>query len=86
MNLPAPRLFEYLATELLSDGLEIVYSKVHEGVRSGVTRVLGQEQPGTFVPGEGDKGRETWLEPVLPLLCVAEPSIPRDGRGCFNDP
>jgi hypothetical protein len=86
VNLPAPRLREYLAPELLSDGIKIAYSKAHEGVRFGVTRVLGQEQPGASVPRDRDEGGKAWLKPVFPLLRIAQTSIPRGRRRCINDP
>jgi hypothetical protein len=40
VNLPPPRLIEYLATNLLSDSLEVVDSKIDERVRPGVAGVL----------------------------------------------
>lgn len=70
--------------ELRCDGLDVADTQIDEGVRPGVTSVLGEKQPHSAT-GDGNEGREARLEAVFPLPDEAQSFVPNDGLGSVAD-
>jgi hypothetical protein len=70
--------------ELRCDGLDVIETQIDEGVRTGVTSVLGEKQPQSAT-GYRYERRETRLEAVFPLLDEAQSFVPSNGVGGVAD-
>jgi hypothetical protein len=76
MDLATPWLLDDVAIKLLSDGIQVANSEIHEPVRPGVAGVLRQEEAGTALTGDRHEDREAWLEAVFPFPGEAHPAVP----------
>src|SRR5437868_5266829 len=70
-------LLVYRNAELLGDAVDVVDVEMNEGVRSGVTLVLGQVEVDVS-SRNGNEPRKAGLELMLPFLFEPEPLVPGD--------
>jgi len=62
----------------------MAHEQLDEGVRPGVTSVLGQEQP-CPAPSDRDERGPAWLDAMLPLLGEPQALVPGDRIGGVRD-